>query len=801
MILNEQTIGDLILCDPITDGGKEALRRLKLTTKDISPSFFYDKLRVSSKYDTDDTVECDTPDQNIEKCLYYKYTVDFEQYKLIKERLEEFNSRFGSNFPYEYPLLMLGVAGNGKSIEVNRRIREETDGESAFELRRAYFDLEYAFTKKTYGVTYDCPDSDNALWLFCIKLLDGIMQYIKHCHMYSSTIYNNFNDIIVKRNLANDKQKELFSLIGDYHNGDNDTETALFKTLISFIDSKTPIKGIQILLETLMLIMYCSTPHEKQYIVIDNIEQYIKLNDSKIQIMDSDISVIYKSIKEVVTNITSDFNSIEEDLGWKAFKIIVVLRRTSLGILDSALLQSPIRGEKNTNDVTGYYQIPDIWERKREFVWVENLRDKFSDGENENIIQIVDFVMDDGKQAIGTSYQSIIAPLMSYGIRRNARSQAHAAYKVYEMLFSGQEQTIDFDEFKKLLSTASRDNHAVRYMFRRALIEFQFKWSISSGNPNRWKNLCIGHLAGNRKYFYYRRPLIIESVDYHNPECVTLARRILTYLSCFPDANNISENGKSKSVVDMFATLPLYELIRGVLINPVGKNEIADKDFLQLARVLISLSDMSYGHTKSAPYVILGVNDKNFHRSPCEAVLSQLLKKIFQAGYEESLPGAVYNCSDFGVRITDAGYSFLLDWQASFSFMASLHCYTIPPLFFLKDIPSIKYVIKTVYEASSALCRKYEAEAARFCGKEVTLKIGTYLPKHGNKYVTFRQRIKDLHTNHLNLYREFIENNFEALSISEKDMHNLTARDSGFISKYISRYAAWNTGEGAPECF
>lgn len=50
-ILNEETISDIILCEPITRKGKEALNRLGLTTTDISPSYFYDNLRIASKYD------------------------------------------------------------------------------------------------------------------------------------------------------------------------------------------------------------------------------------------------------------------------------------------------------------------------------------------------------------------------------------------------------------------------------------------------------------------------------------------------------------------------------------------------------------------------------------------------------------------------------------------------------------------------------------------------------------------------------------------------------------------------------
>lgn len=800
-ILNEETISDIILCEPITRKGKEALDRLGLTTEDVSPSFFYNNLRVSSKYEKDKEYENKESEQIFDhNRLYYQYTVDYIQFKTLKERLESFNARFCSNSPNEYPLLMLGVAGNGKSIEINRRIREIASAETEFESSRMYFDLEDAFTKITYGDTFQCP-CDTPLWLFCIKLLDGIMQYIKHFHFLCPIILNNFNKIIVNKNLANREQKELFQNIGKYYNGDNNIETEIFCSLKNLLSLQDENNDIQILLETLMWIMYCSAPNKKQYIVIDNIEQYIKLNNSKIQIPNSDITKLYKSINTVVMNMTNAFGRIEKDLGWRAFKIIIVLRRTSLGLLDSTLLHSPVKAEQNITDITGHFQIPDIWINKKKYIWNGKLKDKFNNDENNKIIEIIDIIMNDGIKSIGTDYQSIIAPLMSYGIRRNAKAQAHAIYSTYKMLTNGDNKSINFDEFNKLISVSGRDNTPVRYIFRRALIEFQFKWALSNGDQDRWKNLGIGHLIGKKERLYNGKKFMVEGVSYHNTEYVTLMRRILTYLSCFPEKNKQYTTDQYRSVVDMFSTISLYDLIHGVLINPRNSNKITSNDYLQFSRVLIALSDMSNGDTKSAPYVILGVKDDRFHMNADESVLAEILKEIDEAGPQKKLQGEKYNGSDFGARITDAGYSFLLDWQASFSLMASLHCFTIPSLFFLKDVTSIKYVIETVYNASFSLCEMYEDEAKRFCGANVTLKTGKYLLKQNNKFITFKQRVKELHVNHLNLYRDFIEKNYQYLSISEHDMLELTSQNSGFISKYINKYNSWNTIEGAKECF
>ena len=795
-ILEEQDLRDIVLCDPITRGGKEALSRLKLSDI-IDESYFYQNLHITSKYDEEKTFENEATDDFIDRhCLYYKYTSTKAQFESIQNRLKQFNSRFYSNSPNEYPLLMLGVAGNGKSVEVNWRIFD-MNSKQKFKYKSLYFDLESGFTKKTHGVTFECPNK-TPTWLFCIKLLEGIFQFIRKNKSLSATIFNNYKNTISKFNFANVKQSSVFNSIKKY--GAKNNETPLFRSLINLIDKNDVYRSIRNLLEILMWIQYCSEPNQKHYVIFDNIEQYILLNKSNIQIFDSDLSIIYKAIDEVVTNLTSDFNEIKVNLGWTNFKIIIVLRRTSLGLLDPALLQAPVKGVKNATDITGHFLVSDIWAKKKKHIWDGHMKSLYNSDENESIIEILDILMTDGKQTLGTNYQSLIAPLMSYGIRRNANSQIHSAYMTYKMLSDENKETINYKEFKQLLSIASFDNNAIRYMFRRSLIEFQFKWSISTTSKERWKKLNIGHLTDEKRISFEGNTIKIENVDYENKHYVTLLRRVLSFLSSYAEDDNLN-NDINKSVDDMFSTLSLFDLIKGVLINPTGKNVIKDEDYLQLSKVLISLSNMSFSETRCAPYIILSINDTNFHSTPNEITLKKLLIDIYAAGPDKSSPGQEFNCSQFGVRLTEAGYSFLLDWQSSFSFIASLHCFTIPPLFFLKDISSIKYVIQKVYNASYKLCEMYENEAASFCGDEVTLKKGTYLLNHNDRFVTFKERVKELHINHLNLYRNFIERNYKILNISSNDKDKLTSKSSGYISKYIGLYENWKTERGAPECF
>lgn len=787
--IDDNVLADIILCEPITRKGRAALINLGLTTEIITEQYFFDNLRVPSKYENDEQFkEKSNRDDN---CLYYQYTDDFFQFKKMQMRLEKFEENFSSSSPNNCPLIMLGVAGNGKSIEINRKTRNIES------YKKVYLDLEESSDSILYGDIFEAPIK-SPLWIFCVNLFDIIMLYFRNNNSLVKQIINNFNNIIMKENLATEKDIDFFNSINiDFKNALE--EKKVFTKLKSFLSETEIEKNIKLLLRILMYILFCSSPNEKHYIIIDNIEQYIKLNDDKIQIPDSDISQMYSLINGTLRNVVHSFNRIKQDLGWKTFKIIIVLRRTSKSLLPPIFLHSNVNLEQNIADITGYFQVSDIWKEKKKCILKEHLKSYFDNEENKRIIKITDMVMNNGSMSTGTDYQSLIAPLMSYGLRRNAKSQAHSIFQLYKML--SEETTINYDNFLDIMDNANSNNQSVQYMFRRALIEIQFKWGITENERERWKKLGIGHISTRCSYNVDGKNIEIENVDYYNKGYITLVRRILIYLTYFPDINSYSNISRNKAVVDMYATISLYELINGVLKNPLNDNNIRDDDFLYLARVLIALSDMSFMDTKGAPYIFLGVNDDSYKKNPKERTLAKILKKIWDSGPDESDLDGEYNCNDFGVRITSAGCSFALDWQASFSFMAALYCHCIPPLFLLKDISVIKYVIKTVYEASLNLCAKYEEEAEKFCGTNVTLKTGKYLQRYENKYITFKQRVKELHKQHLSLYREYVEKNYSQLDLSSEDVFNLTEKGTGYINFYISKYNEWDIENGGKECF
>lgn len=807
--LNESILNAIMLCDPITSKGKKALRELELS-EIITPEYFFNKLRVKSKFESKFYFESyDDLGKDNEKEAKQR-----QQHEDIKKSYDRFKERFTSNEPDTCPMLLLGVAGNGKTIEVNRQLWMI---EKTHKCENRYIDLEVIDTTPTYNAHFDCPNPNDPAWVFCAKLIVEIMELLLEKKQMSIEISNRFFDIFKPIYLVEEKHSVLFSKIKSLNDENSNAVQDVFESLVSFVnkkDDESKRNSIKALLRVLLFVIHCCSPDNKHYIVFDNIERYIKINKKYIQIPDGALKEIYDLICQTFNDLIDQLNRRKGDnYGWKTYKAIVVVRRTSLDILESRNVQNIAASKGNIADITGHFQIDDIWEKKvegNESVWAL-IKDSYQPNtKNDQIMEIAKIVMLHRREAIGWSYQNMIAPLMSHGIRRNAKAQAHAVMRVYSELTSNSPFVINYQQFLDLYQKSGSDGRfsGIKYLFRRALIEQQFKWAISNEmESSRWSELGIGHLRldkdGNvvyktlaRKYSGIRNTEVI----YYDDQNITMFRRILSVLSYAPYCSSRVGEIKDKTVVEMFNSISLYELIKGVMLNPKQREEknaqLTQKQLQPFARVLIALSNVSNNETKSAPYVILNIKRQQFHDNPTEEFFASLLLEIWNKGERESSVGE-YTSDYYGARITDAGYAFLMKWQASFSFIFSLYCYDIPSIFFLRNVDRIKFAIETVYKSAESLCLKYEKEAKAFCPNTCRLKEKKYLPRGNNKDITYRQQVKEMHLNHLQIYENYIQDNYCELGISQEDS-NIVIR---FIRYYIKKYKEWVTGEGETLCF
>lgn len=826
-VLTEKQLGNIILCEPITEKGKHGIANLGIARTELTVPLFYSELYVSSKFEESSNFYQKGINDD-EPSLYSDFSLSKEQFKILQERLTNFKNCLSGNRPdHSFTLLLLlGVAGNGKTIEIRKRLYDILHEENSLTSpRKAIIDLENSFYEiPDYGETFKCPDPDKAPWLFLIKLLEGVMKYLQNNVSLASIIADNYKKYFVHKNINNRWQRMFFKLISGYKYNQNFNDEDLddeqyingkniFQSLVGCLSKSNEIDDICFVFQTFLYIMFCANPDPEKinYIVLDNIEEYIALDQKQIQIVNEDLCTIYSAVQKAVSNFNNVLEKTNSGISIGKTRIILVLRRTSFGILESTSLQNVFFPSESITDFTGHIKVAEIWKKKKEKIWFGifaekdrwkteldstnrwkyRLEKRYPDTRNQLLISIVDLLMLDDERAAGQDYQTLISYFVCHDIRRNAMAQAHAAYCIYNLVSKG---SFSFERIKNLYE----HDDSSRYMFRRALIEFQLKWSIGVGTIKvngkyltRWQHLNLGHLSINSENGTSNIHYVVK---YDNEKHKTFVRRILTYLSYFP-FDDSATNGKTRVKYDVFQTKSLYDLIEGVFLEPNEKErniqkKIPEEVFTCFARVLTALGNMLFLETKTAPLIILNIKDSSYNSDRTGEKLKSILMKIWKAGADESRSGGKYDSKKYGVRITEAGLSFLIDWQASFSYFAALHCYKTPPLFFLNSYSTIKHVLETVHDQAKKLINSYEVEASKFCGENQTLKKDNYfyLPKLKNRHITFKQRVVELHVSHLSLYRSFLEKNYSMLGMDSTSVQKLINTSDGLIPNLINDY-------------
>jgi len=808
--LTEQDLGNIILCEPITSRGIGALQELDLQNI-VDEDFFFENLYIKPKYQYEqfsDITDGQSSDTTIEEPLHYIYSVTNEMFKDKKKKLELFNSKFTSDAKGQSPLYIIGTTGNGKSIEVHEKIRNPRRNNKTIESNRIIYNLENSLPEITHGITFslDEKQEEDALWLIYNVLLKELYNLVEKNYKIVSLIASNHYKYFEKRNSTNDTENQIFLDIKNFKPGKLNSEKKMFENMIKLTEPKNAKRSIEKILKITMNLMYCINPRNKNYIIFDNLEHHIELNEQYIVIHNSVLSAIYKSANRVMLAMEDIYNPIKRYESWKAFKIIIVMRRTTGHLIERNTVHYATKLLEMGNDYTGHFDIWRIWEEKKKHLWEKYLKEKYDPKQSSDILWIINDMMRDRPFFVsGTSYQELISPLMNTGIRRNGRAQAYAALKVHELIIKNSNCYIDYVKYKKLLEERTKEITEIRYMYRRALLEIQYKWMIYPYEARiRFEKLLLGKLSGtndtdeedkNGKKIISQKVLLADT-EKNN---ATLVRRILSYLSNFVDHSTYGENNnKGGFKTGMFATKSLYDVMKCIFLNPSEERTEEwnyNDHFLPLAKVLTSLGNMSHDATKAAPFLILDINDPRIDSTDSETQVADILKEIWEDGTKNS-NSSRYKYTDYGVRLTEAGNVFLSDIQPSFSFFAALYCIEEVPLFFLTDPNRIKFVVKSIYKEANNLCKIYEQAAHSFCGSNIPLHEGKYLPKHKGESVTFRQRVKALHSNHLSHYIKYIEKNADIL-----DLENVKSDLICYIRNTISGYNNWKTGRGSDNCF
>ena len=790
--LDKKALGDIILCDPITTKGIQSLQSLGLVME-ITEEFFFECLCVKPKYGESVYFKS----SNNDPIFHHEYSESKELFNEKKKLLKEFCKKFTDSTINHSPLLILGTAGNGKTIEINAKIRNPCDAnDNRITSSKIVYDFERGITETSPhgGLMYrlNAQQRKDSLWVVCITLLEELFCLAERSYAQKDRVFDNYRRHFIEKNTFEDSIKKLFEKIEACNPNDN-TCKDLFQAMKDLIVEEDVELTLETLLKSTLQLMYCVDPSNKNYIVFDNLEEHITVDGAKIPIPNKALQALDELTVKVMKNIERTYNKICDLEAWRAFKIILVLRRTSAHFL---LRQNQHYVTLSTsNDYSGHFDIWDIWDKKKEHVWDKYLVNRY-DEHASKIVAILEDMMEDrpNHRVLGQNYQERIAQLMNSSIRRNGRAQAHTAEKIYDLLSENNKCYIDFGTYQILRGNA----HESRYLYRAALLEIQHKRMIASaGSRERFKKLLLGELAPNNPLQWPSKdcsgqPITTQRIVLKNTNksYTTFVRRILSYLSHFREPENNQSPG-------MYRTQSLYDLMSCFFIDPSG-NKIATEDieasYLPLAKVLNALGNVDHSETKTAPFVVIYNDDIRNPTADPDIELSMLLKSIWEAGPEESRDGAKYERAAYGVRLTEAGAMFLYDVQPGFSFFAALYCIDEKPLFYCKDIERIKFVIDTVYKEAEKLCRQYENAAHAFCRTQSLAKPGSkYLPEKGS-LITFKKRVKDMHSNHLRLYYDFIDNYAATLSMDVRNKLDLLR----FVSMVKDKYDNWEINKN---CF
>jgi hypothetical protein len=820
----EKLIRDIILCEPVTSRGRES--RDDLGLKDIlDEKLFYGTSTTESIYvkPTFASSTIDVIDGNTgESIVGYPYTISAEKFREKQVKLAEFNDKFVSDSENQSLLFMVGTPGNGKSVEIHHKIKNPMRNGEPIKSDFVIYELDNTHDEiRQDGFVFSTPVDDNPLWLIIISLLEKIYELVEKYADIVSQIGSRYNELIIGKGIQTDEESNFFESILSFRTNEKKTHKKLYESMKTLVDDEElnkrevlPVKSIKNLLRVTIDLCYCIEPKKKHYIVFDNIEAFIKLGERFIPIHNNTIAAINTYISSVMDNVSNQYKRIKEGESWRAFKIILVLRRTSAYLIVKSVAHNAAAILKRGNDYTGHVDIWRVWKKKEKLIWEPYLKKHYNSIEYERIIWILNKIMADTPSAYGTSFQGMIATMMNMGIRRNANAQAHIVIAVHGYLSDGDNRHINYEQFQSLLGVYDTS----RFMFRRALLNIEYKWMIASlAAEDRFNKLKLGTILDKddergkdtSKAFINYKKVQLPSDSIH----ITYVWRILSYLS-IPDSSTIPIRGTNYET-DMYATISPYNLMQSVFLLPNGQlspyysnYSKIEEYFLTLANVLAALSDFSNEETKTAPMLVLDMDDTRMEARDTASELAIILKEIWEAGEKESTDSGKYSRSKYSIRLTDSGYSFVRHILPSFTFFEAQYCNEEFPLFFLRDIKRIKSVIDNVYNVANALCNRYEDATDKFCGEKQILKNTNYLNRCGTNRTTFRKRVKEMHTEYLKLYQDFLNENWKTLGFDattqgndlfwDKETKDNENHEEYFISKYIDRYKKWSTDK---KCF
>lgn len=834
----------IMLCDPVTERGREKLRDLGLLGVIHPKDFFYGdkKMWVEPQFDM--------PVIANERAGDYVdiYTVSAEEKEQASQNRLLLQQRFIGERGTVLTVVM-GVVGNGKSVEMQRLIFDlkhalpyrysPSGSDNSFDIdittEAVLVDLEKAcLTVPGKDYTYTCPDSNSPLWLFCTKLLATLYNYIKFAKNQAinslKTIDKTYESVFWKRNVGTSQEKDFFDVLANFYKDENSDIDVLasIESMLTTRNKKTnkwnPREDIKKLLDLMFLVMSCvntdkdgATEKKSLIILIDNIEDYIITSASQSAFVSNEqVYTIYRLLRDEAEEGINKYDVAGSNF---VLPINMAIRRTTWNLLESHHLGNFNALADGLFDVTGNIRIRDIWEVKKKYIWQGYLESSATE-EEKKFIKFADSMLCEGDNRTGRPFMTIFSHMMNHGLRRQAHAGSAVIWSIYDLLCGrvGEKDLLscastdfmDMQAFVKLLNVRSSEKlngylYSPRYLLRHAMVQYYFKnQAIKSGikgdaTGKRWRDLNIGHvmnIADERAEYLFgengkrgnvgaKEKIKVAYKDSEYPEEPNYRSLLYRILSLLPKELDMEAPACS---VPMYKSMHVYDLMRKLFIRPnktpiFGLNDLTP--FKQLASVLLAASRPDR-EGEYAPFILLRIKFSNGYERGQEG-FAALLSRIWKSKPEDREEGGRYSMLRYALRISENGAEFLTNLHAGYDFFAGLYCCNLPPLYFIKSKELITHIIAKVFYSASEVCKKYESETTAFYKGIMDI----YEP-HGTSY---RMRIRELHRNYLHSYYLYIDSYWDTIGIPEEDVPEIKK----LIMRYINKYSGQDeNGEDIP---
>lgn len=795
--MKKVSLEDMMLCDPISKRGREALERIV----EIYPEFhltigdFYDPengIYVEPFFMQKDVASDESGITNEE--MYLEgipdsiFSSDGASIARCREKKEAYENLFFSKSGNQL-MFIRAASGTGKSAYLNylkwkrrQRIGVVVEGDpdanhgilnDAYELS---FDLErspnritrknYQFPSKRFFHKKTADHQIPAPWCFFIMLLEATCRLM--CNILEDADENRLASI--RNNIQklygdawSDGIRQLFAFHKSYCKTTEEklgqAETILKSLLEICLDDLDDLYENSVT-EAIVTILECltrlisslsdlNTP--KQVLVsFDGIEHYINLNN---RIFDGDIEVIVAALERFTTY--EDIHYKKYDLKFSEFyRFILAIRDTTNSMFKMDLQTAFNLGDRSIV-VTNWYRTEQVYTRKIDYF--------SSIIGNTEATKLFKLLINDSGNTKGYNTVMAVSDMYNHNKRRTTCILSRVSNR-FDYLSSSTASNGNYMNYSRFANLFKENkNTQITFLCRQSILRLIYNEISATG--------------------YFDR--ILSSNDSVSNNNKSFTRRILTWL-----ANTYATNGNEQ--------ISLQELLNGALGCPFMRNqEFEEPTLMQLAQTLIALEEYRFelggdGFSSKSnnnlanrwcQLITISMHEeKNSHTILDAEVLKKLLLNITQGINDQNT-----TCK---IGLTDAGNYFIRRFS-SFEFISCLCNPNGKPLLLMVDPEEVKSTIQHVYDYSKKLIDStISFEYSFFNGNFRAVYELNYHLKHKDVPIPFAIRITDQHKDYLNKYLDYIKDKaaHEETGFAKKQLSDIQQHIIEYMNKYTTIY-------------